>query len=103
MFLVYLYESLNKYLEDNPAAGNSDAELLMATAASRSLVLWYSEQERAARYLTAAEAASIAEHGWNYLRLVEALARQATRDCILRWKLLPKHHEHQQHHEHRFV
>ena len=95
VFAVYLNECLVDCLATHPGASDSDPELLLAAAATRSLVLWFLEQEKGQRFLTAAEASAIAEHGRNYLQLVEALARHATQHRILRWKLLPKHHEHQ--------
>ena len=99
VFLVFLDHVFQEHLANHDGA--NDVELLLAAASTKSLTLWFLEQETAnRRFLSAAEARSIAGHGMEYLGFIEALARCATQNGILRWKLLPKHHEHQQHHGH---
>ena len=103
VFLVFLDHVFQEYLASHPHESANDVELLLAASATKSLTLWFFEQEAAdRRFLSLAEAQSIAGHGMRYLGFVEALARFATANGILRWKLLPKHHEHQQHHEHMY-
>ena len=90
MFAIYLDVCAQDQVQRNQT---HDPELLLAAMASRALVLWYLLQEKANKiYLTVVEAANIAENGWTYLRTVTALARFASLNGILRWKILPKHH-----------
>ena len=96
VFMAYLNECLASYISENRVSAGSDLELLLAASGTRSMVLWFWEQERAnRRFLTLAQAESIAGHGWEYLKTVSALARDATANGRLRWKIIPKHHEHQ--------
>ena len=76
------------------ASCREDKELLMGSVASRTMVLWLHELEVAdRRYLTQAQAASAAAHGRKHLEIISALSRFASSSGILRWKVLPKHHD----------
>ena len=100
VFAIYLDVCLQQQLAADKAAGHSDVELLLAAVASRALVLWFLDQEKAHnRFLTPEQASCIAGHGWKYLETLAALATWATSRSVLRWKILPKHHEPGKHHE----
>ncbi|CAE7336021.1 unnamed protein product [Symbiodinium sp. CCMP2592] len=69
-------------------------ELLLASLATYELVSWFLRQEEAdRRYLLPEQAAAIARHGDNYLKHIQNLSRLASANLLLRWKVLPKHHE----------
>ena len=94
IFLAYLDHCLNHQLESNQASGRHDPELVLATVATRSLLLWFCEQEGAhKRYLTEEQARTIHRHGIQYLQYAEALSQHASGNNLLRWKVLPKHHD----------
>ena len=93
VFLAYLDCCLNQQLQSNQASGRHDPELILATVATRSLLLWFCEQEGShRRYLTEGQAETIHRHGIQYLQHAAALAKHASSNNLLRWKVLPKHH-----------
>eukprot|EP00439_Symbiodinium_sp_Y106_P057537 s1304_g8.t1 len=72
----------------------SNPELILASLATYELVSWFLRQEEAdRRYLLPEQAAAIARHGDNYLKYLQNLSRLASANFLLRWKVLPKHHE----------
>ena len=94
IWLAYMDHCMEKQLEKNQAAGVQDREVLLAMAGTRSLLLWFCEQEAAHRlYLTETQATAIHGHACEYLKYAQALALHASGAGVLRWKILPKHHE----------
>ena len=96
LFLAFLEGCLRQQLQHDEMAGRapSNPELILASLATYELVSWFLRQEEAdRRYLLPEQAAAIARHGDNYLKYLQNLSRLASANFLLRWKVLPKHHE----------
>ena len=94
VWLAYMDHCMGQQHETNLAAGIQDREMLLAVAATRNLLLWFCEQEAANQlYLTESEAETIYKHAMEYLKYAQALAQHASDAGVLRWKILPKHHD----------
>ena len=93
IFLAYMDHCLEEQLRRNAESGKHDPELVLAMNATRALLLWFCKQESAhVLYLTEQEAIDISMAADTYLEFAEALARFASQNGCVRWKILPKHH-----------
>ena len=95
VFLAFLEVRLRQQIQRDETAGRDvNPELLFASLATFELVSWFLKQEEAdRRYLRPEQAAAISKHGHNYLKYIQNLSRFAAANALLRWKILPKHHE----------
>ena len=94
VFLAYMDHCIEEQLRRNAMSEKHDPELVLAMSATRALLLWFCKQESAHElYLTEEEAIAISSSADTYLEYAEALARFASSNKLMRWKILPKHHE----------
>ena len=91
IFTMYLAKCLGDMASRAPHAQN--AELKLASMAADSILPWFHLQETAPkRFVSGPQAEQITAAGYSFLRIYQALARNASSMGIFRWKVLPKHH-----------
>ncbi|CAE7763120.1 unnamed protein product [Symbiodinium sp. CCMP2592] len=88
VFLSFLAVCLRAALASNPA----DVEVNLAEQATRTLVVWYQQQECSPRLMEPGPAKCFLQTTNTFLKLTSGLARLALKTGTFRWKLLPKHH-----------
>ena len=72
----------------------TDLEVQLGYLAIHSLVRWFHTLETSPRrYVSEEQAASMMQSGTSFLKASERLVYFATEQNLLRWKVLPKHHE----------
>lgn len=93
LMLVFLDLCLATYIKSTrDADGTPSSEVVNASLATRALCGWFDAVERAGRYLTRAEADTIYNYGFSFLKTYQRLGVESVLNGSRRWKYIPKLH-----------